>query len=574
MSPLFLLYNLCIITSAFSNSILSTYYGGEDGSPYTALDQGRINHIEWGYYPQETGTPHSGAIVFTNWISDRQTIQFPSIPLTLIPCKSFTLSTYDFITGFKIYYDLNYIFGLEFYTLQGNTYSCYHNETIINKESSIVSPDFLYIGNEDFYYLSGFDAMIGAVCDGIQFQFSHIADSSQPLIQYLPNSAFSATSYHHSTPSCIPSCAKLVSENGCTAWCSADATNVTRDHLEIDFGRMVKIFSITTANRAGTTYNNQYVTTYTISYSPNGKIWTTYNNNEVLLGPRNDSNITEINHVLSSPIIMQCIRFYPVTWNVHKSMRVEAYGYDWVVVPTYSRKLCDYYHQDPISTSISNQVGTIKVGQETSLEFYLYVHTECAASGLWCDFLRIGPESSSDIRLPGLWQHGDGGWRIYWSKNDDDSYQANIPSDESYSGPDDKEHLWRLTMTQTMLEVYIDDILYVSKIGNFTTINHEEYPIWIGDSINAIANATLRDICIISNAVTHDPTQSPTMEPTYNPTMDSNNVFTTIHPNPSQSPTNAPTIRPSMDPTEVSKSPAMRSTACNGIYILYVTKSG
>ena len=59
-------------------------------------------------------------------------------------------------------------------------------------------------------------------------------------------------------------------------------------------------------------------------------------------------------------------------------MRVEAFGYDWAVVPTYDRRLCDYYHKDSISPFNSNQVGTIKVGQEMALEFYLYIHTECS----------------------------------------------------------------------------------------------------------------------------------------------------------------------------------------------------
>ena len=145
--------------------MLTSWYGGYGGSNTSSLDQGRISGISsWGVSSYSYGT-----IVISSWSSDSQTNSNSFGWDSFTSCTAFTLDSDDYIIGHKIWWD-TYIYGIEFYTLNGETYSCYDSSYISGKYSQYVM--YECDDDDDFYYLTGFHAKTGSIIDGMKLQYT------------------------------------------------------------------------------------------------------------------------------------------------------------------------------------------------------------------------------------------------------------------------------------------------------------------------------------------------------------------------------------------------------------------
>ena len=169
-------------------------FGGPEGDQFVQVyDQGRINHIEWGLIKWRHWSMY-GALVITNWESDNQTshgtsnTKFTNLYYQdhTISCTPFTLRSTDYIIGLTIWYDKEYVYGLQFDTLEQQSYSCYNSTVIIGKNTTTIShsPD---TNPNNFYYLTGFNVSYGNNIDAIKFQFTSFSpNSSRSNPSYTP----------------------------------------------------------------------------------------------------------------------------------------------------------------------------------------------------------------------------------------------------------------------------------------------------------------------------------------------------------------------------------------------------
>ncbi|XP_028417633.1 uncharacterized protein LOC114542082, partial [Dendronephthya gigantea] len=94
--------------------------------------------------------------------------------------------------------------------------------------------------------------------------------------------------------------------------------------MQVDLGRREVVTGIATQGRSN---SNQWVKTYLVSYSLDGRIFNTYQSDGVdktFIG--NTDRNTIIKNVLSPAITARYVRIHPVTWQSHISMRMELYG--------------------------------------------------------------------------------------------------------------------------------------------------------------------------------------------------------------------------------------------------------
>ncbi|EDO45367.1 predicted protein [Nematostella vectensis] len=95
--------------------------------------------------------------------------------------------------------------------------------------------------------------------------------------------------------------------------------NNRRQWLQIDLRRVSRITMIATQGRQDL---DQWVEAYKLSYSLNGRRFMWYR--KVFAG--NYDRHTVVVRRLRPPILARYIRFYPLSWHGHISMRVELYG--------------------------------------------------------------------------------------------------------------------------------------------------------------------------------------------------------------------------------------------------------
>ena len=132
------------------NNIITREFGGTRTNFDVAWDQGRVNSIsEWGLY---VNANYRSRVQITGWSSDSQTkyYEFGNRAVVTQSCVPFSIDSNDYITGFGVYYDENFVFGIEFLTLNGLNYSCYNPTVVPDKEYSTRSYEF----DSSFYYLS------------------------------------------------------------------------------------------------------------------------------------------------------------------------------------------------------------------------------------------------------------------------------------------------------------------------------------------------------------------------------------------------------------------------------------
>ncbi len=125
------------------------------------------------------------------------------------------------------------------------------------------------------------------------YTISFVNAQISALVDSLANGQFSATSYGDS--SCEPWDSQYTwSNDNREAWCCAGG-QFSGAYLQINFGRKVTVHAIGTKGRICC---NQWVTSYTFSYSDDNAIWTQYDSGVVFTGNIGDSGANEVRHEL------------------------------------------------------------------------------------------------------------------------------------------------------------------------------------------------------------------------------------------------------------------------------------
>ncbi|XP_028411992.1 lactadherin-like [Dendronephthya gigantea] len=101
-------------------------------------------------------------------------------------------------------------------------------------------------------------------------------------------------------------------------------SNDINQWLQVNFQRLALIAGISTQGRSD---YNQFVRSYTISFSKTGGYFTYYTQREATKEFQGNSDQNTIVHrKVIPPISARFVRLHPTTWQNHISMRVEFYG--------------------------------------------------------------------------------------------------------------------------------------------------------------------------------------------------------------------------------------------------------
>jgi hypothetical protein len=101
----------------------------------------------------------------------------------------------------------------------------------------------------------------------------------------------------------------------------ATKTNNVNEWLQVDLGKVTKVTHIATQGRQDA---NQWVRTYSLQSSLNGRHFVDYKGGKIFTGNTNRNTI--VKHALKPAIIARYIRVRIKTWYGHISMRMELYG--------------------------------------------------------------------------------------------------------------------------------------------------------------------------------------------------------------------------------------------------------
>ncbi|MBN1829525.1 MAG: discoidin domain-containing protein [Deltaproteobacteria bacterium] len=147
---------------------------------------------------------------------------------------------------------------------------------------------------------------------------------SAALVNDLPESAFSSSStWGNDNRGHGPSNSRFGITTNLSNWSAA--ANNGNQWLQVDLGGLRRIRAIATKGRHANAA--QWVTSYRLSYSADGSQWLPYRRNgDIVTFPGNTDGNTEVRHDLPAEISARYIRFLPVAWYGHITMRIEAYG--------------------------------------------------------------------------------------------------------------------------------------------------------------------------------------------------------------------------------------------------------
>ncbi|XP_044164303.1 Down syndrome cell adhesion molecule-like protein 1 [Acropora millepora] len=111
--------------------------------------------------------------------------------------------------------------------------------------------------------------------------------------------------------------------NGASAWIPSSNNN-NSDYLHIDLGSVYVVCAVATQ---GNPSANDWTETYKIKTSLDNLNWRWYQeNNTVKIFTGNSQRKEIVKNDLYDPLAVKFIRFYPVTFNANKALRVEVFG--------------------------------------------------------------------------------------------------------------------------------------------------------------------------------------------------------------------------------------------------------
>jgi hypothetical protein len=101
--------------------------------------------------------------------------------------------------------------------------------------------------------------------------------------------------------------------------------NDASQYLEVQFARATTVSAVSTQGREN---SDNWVKSYSLSYSTDGETWEQYTENEqVKEFVANDDRNTVVTHSLMAPRpVATFMRIVPITWHGHIAMRAELYG--------------------------------------------------------------------------------------------------------------------------------------------------------------------------------------------------------------------------------------------------------
>jgi hypothetical protein len=101
----------------------------------------------------------------------------------------------------------------------------------------------------------------------------------------------------------------------------AAKVNNVNQWLQVDLGKVTRVTHIATQGRSDII---EWVKSYSLQYSLNGKRFVDYKGGKIFTGNTNQNSI--VKHALKPAIIARYIRVRIKTWNRHICMRMELYG--------------------------------------------------------------------------------------------------------------------------------------------------------------------------------------------------------------------------------------------------------
>ena len=145
--------------------------------------------------------------------------------------------------------------------------------------------------------------------------------SNRCKIYFKKNAIELGGTFSHSTAWPHGDCNSNYELESTKAWC-ASSNNNPNDWIGINYSGVVLWVGVTTRGRPVPIWN-QFVKSYKVKYSENGSTWIWYNGGEELTGNTNMNSY--VSHNFDPPFRARAIRIYPVTFNGHKSMRIEGH---------------------------------------------------------------------------------------------------------------------------------------------------------------------------------------------------------------------------------------------------------
>ncbi|XP_031567848.1 neuropilin-2-like [Actinia tenebrosa] len=192
-------------------------------------------------------------------------------------------------------------------------YMAYKHRPMNVCSDSLCSTDHICLSeNIDDYYCKECATALG-------MQSRTIPDSAITASSYLSNGHAPYRARLHNDPPMPYS-----SSNDSAIW--IPSTSQVGEYLQIDLGRMVYVTKIATQGRPY--YGTQYVTKYQLKYKQTtSSPWMDYlEGKNVKEFAGNSDRDTVVTHALKEKIWAQFIRFAPLAWKDHITLRVEIYG--------------------------------------------------------------------------------------------------------------------------------------------------------------------------------------------------------------------------------------------------------
>ncbi|XP_022807914.1 lactadherin-like [Stylophora pistillata] len=140
----------------------------------------------------------------------------------------------------------------------------------------------------------------------------------------IPDEAFSASS--SASSSYLPNRGRLNLAPSGGKHCWAAGQNNANQWLQVNLGRLFNLRGVATQGRHD---HNQWVTSFSLSYTADDFIWVFIKeNSQVKTFLANSDRKTVVKHIFSPDIrvFARSVRFHPKGWKNHISMRVEIYG--------------------------------------------------------------------------------------------------------------------------------------------------------------------------------------------------------------------------------------------------------
>uniref|UniRef100_H2YC92 F5/8 type C domain-containing protein n=1 Tax=Ciona savignyi TaxID=51511 RepID=H2YC92_CIOSA len=160
---------------------------------------------------------------------------------------------------------------------------------------------------------------------------SVIGNCSRPLgmeDSKIRDHQITATSVYHTfwNERWNPHLARLNKDGILNAWMPHhDGRN---QYLQVDLGEPTTVTGIITQG-AKRYLQHQFVRTFKIAYSKDGDFWRTYTEEGVeKIFTGNTDNETPVRNAFREPILARHVRFYPITYENHITLRMELYGCD------------------------------------------------------------------------------------------------------------------------------------------------------------------------------------------------------------------------------------------------------